>query len=481
MHTHHAAFFAALACLIAKPVKLHASTAPVKIRADKHTEMSILVTRVHDGRPLFAHQPDLHLIPASTSKLPTALCSLELFGTYSNFKTPVLIHGQRFQSTIRGDLVIQGVGDPLLINEKLWQTAADLQHMGIKQITGDLIIDNSLFTDDARDSSREFGEYRSSNAYDAPVTALAFNFNTIPIAIYPNPQQKGKALVHLDPYPLPSIQIINQIQTSPKGSRRVRVARQTDQGQSRVLLNGNLDADAPLQKVYRSAGKPTVLAGEQIRAFLTHVGISIKGKIRSEKTPATAKIIYEIDGFPIAKMIQGLNKFSNNFIADMLVKKLGASFGQSGSLADGLEVIKNCLNKRLPSDPKRKLFTGSGLDPRNQQSAEDLVNLLLFAEHKIDIFPEFIASLPVAGIDGTLEDRFRARDTALLRGKLRAKTGTLTSPVTVSGLAGYFNHPKHGLVAFAMLANGKLNRPQPNILDLRQYQEQLLLDLWQQL
>ncbi len=454
---------------------------PLKLKLSSNTDTSVQVTRVHDGKTLFSHQANRHLIPASVSKLPTALCSLELFGPFTSFKTPLLIDGKRAGTTIHGDLIIQGVGDPLLINEKLWQMAADLRHMGIRRINGDLIIDNSLFSDEARDRSRRFGQKRSSNAYDAPVTALAINFNTIPIAIYPNPEARGPALVNIDPYNLAHIKIANRLSTSKKATGSLQVSRMTRKGESTITLQGRLSARDSLKKVYRSAGQPTQLAGEQLRTFLQQAGIALSGQIRAQKTPASAQIIYEIEGFPVAKMIHGLNKYSNNFIADMLVKKLGASFGKGGSLKAGLEVISSCLNERLPPDPMRRLYTGSGLDPRNQQSAEDLVNLLLFAEKDIAIYPELMASLPISGIDGTLADRFKGSSLAQLRGKIRAKTGTLTSPVTVSSLAGYLHHPKHGLLAFAIIENGKAQRTQPSILDLRVQQEHFLLDLWQQL
>jgi D-alanyl-D-alanine carboxypeptidase/D-alanyl-D-alanine-endopeptidase (penicillin-binding protein 4) len=96
-------------------------------------------------------------------------------------------------------------------------------------------------------------------------------------------------------------------------------------------------------------------------------------------------------------------------------------------------------------------------------------------ESRMDLFPEFLASLPAAGWDGTLKKRLkRTGDPEALQGLFRAKTGTLTEPVTVASLAGYFRHPKHGLTAFCVLENGREGTAQPNLKDLRDRQDRLM-------
>lgn len=452
------------------------------LRAQNEILDATIFVRLRDDKVLFELNADQSLIPASVAKLPIAVCSFELFGTTTNFKTPVFTDGAFRNSTIKGNLIFQGVGDPLLINEKLWQMAADLRHQGIRRVTGDLIIDNSLFTDAAHDASRNQAKRGSRNAYDAPITALAINFNTLPIAVAPNPKQQGPALVSLDPYALPSIKLMNRIQTSPKSSRsRLQVSRKTQKNETTIHLSGRISPSTRLKKVYRSVGDPIRLSGEQLRAFLQSEGLQIDGTTRSGVTSASAQKIYEIEGYPISKMVEGLNKFSNNFIADMLVKKLGASFGGQGSLEAGLSVVGQCLEQRIGKSKQRRLINGSGLDPRNRDSARSLNQLLVYSSKQMTYFPEFLSSLPIAGIDGTLKDRFDRGSSQSLRGLVRAKTGTLTVPVSVSTLAGYLNHPKHGLIAFTILQNGKTRRSQPSILDLRIRQENMLLRIYQKL
>ena len=102
------------------------------------------------------------------------------------------------------------------------------------------------------------------------------------------------------------------------------------------------------------------------------------------------------------------------------------------------------------------------------------MSLLEYMYKRMDIFPEFLSSLPASGWDGTLEDRFRRQNLKHLVGKVRAKTGTLTRPISVSSLAGYMGHPKHGMLAFVIIENGKAKKEQANILDLRARQESAL-------
>jgi D-alanyl-D-alanine carboxypeptidase/D-alanyl-D-alanine-endopeptidase (penicillin-binding protein 4) len=121
------------------------------------------------------------------------------------------------------------------------------------------------------------------------------------------------------------------------------------------------------------------------------------------------------------------------------------------------------------------VVNGSGLSTNNRLSARNLTDVLVYAAEKMEIFPEFLASLPASGWDGTLKKRFDDPGMKLLSGKVRAKTGTLSQPVSVSSLAGYVRHPVHGLVAFAIVQNGIPGRNQPSIDGLRRSQDAMLL------
>ncbi|MBP9708136.1 MAG: D-alanyl-D-alanine carboxypeptidase, partial [Oligoflexales bacterium] len=194
------------------------------------------------------------------------------------------------------------------------------------------------------------------------------------------------------------------------------------------------------------------------------------------KGPHAQKLI-TLDGYPLTKAIEGLNIYSNNYIADMLVKSLGAaSQGNrpgSGSLASGLKVIESFLQDKIGMRQSFVLKNGSGLDTGNRLSAKQIAQVLYYMANSLEIFPEFLASLPASGLTGTLEKRFDDLPN-LKNGAVRAKTGTLTSPITVASLAGYVKHNKQGLLAFVIVSNGNESKSQPSLVALRQQHERII-------
>lgn len=466
---------------------------PNKIIAKNHnyqTDRSAVFIRLKDKSIIYQENKNLALIPASTTKLLLAITALDLFGPYKTFLTNVYYTGKRYKTKIEGDLIIVGSGDPLIINEKLWQMAADFKHMKISEISGNIIIDNSLFDGEQRDQSRTKQKNRSSNAYDAPVSAFGVNFNTFPIAISPAQQPNYSANISIDPYPIAGIELTNQTKTNLSSRTKVRATRISDRIKDKIIVSGLVGKDAPLKKLYRSVKNPEIISGETIRSFLRAAGIQIKGKVLKGIVPEEAKKLYTIEGFPVSRMIQGLNKFSNNYIADVLTKKLGVTFGHlstknhlevKGSFASGTAVIGNYMRKNIGISGDFIIENGSGLDSRNRLSSNQLTKALVYAQDHINFFPDLIASLPLSGADGTLKRRFSTNKTASLKGKIRGKTGTLSSPVTVSSISGYLQHKKQGLVAFAIIENGKRKKPQPGVYTLQQSHDELIYQLWKKL
>ncbi|SMF66241.1 D-alanyl-D-alanine carboxypeptidase/D-alanyl-D-alanine endopeptidase [Pseudobacteriovorax antillogorgiicola] len=436
-------------------------------------QQSVLFKRLKDGKLIYQKNPDRLLSPASVTKLFTSAAALAKFSPAHQFETKFFYTGTKKQGVISGDLYIVGDGDPLLISEKLWQMAADFRMMGIKEISGRIVIDNSLFDGDTRDDSREDSRYMSNNAYDAPVSAFGINFNTFPVAIAPGYQEGRPAFMSIDPYPIDGIEVSNRVVTTSRGKPYVRVTRSSKKDMVLVASKGRISLESPMRKVYRSVSDPLRTGGEQIRSFLAKENIVVKGQVAAGKLPQAATELYTIKSYELSRMISGLNKYSNNYIADVLVKRMGAEFSGAGpgSFTNGMAVLKDFLAQEVKLPKGFQLYNGSGLDTRNRVNASQVVALLEYMYQRMDLFPEFLASLPAAGWDGTLEDRFDQDRLKPLHGQVRAKTGTLTSPITVSSLAGYLGHPEHGMIAFAIIENGVTRKQQPSVLDFRARQE----------
>src|SRR5690606_38979914 len=131
-------------------------------------------------------------------------------------------------------LVVVGDGDPYIVSEKLWQLAADLDHLGIKEVEGNIVIDGRLFDGDGRDASRKSGTVHSANAYDAPVSAFGVNFNTLAVAVAPGERQGAPALANLDPVPIDGVTIRNHLKTVD-GSRSSYKVERTSKGPVTLL------------------------------------------------------------------------------------------------------------------------------------------------------------------------------------------------------------------------------------------------------
>lgn len=440
----------------------------------RNVKQSVLFVRLKDQKVLYSQNSQQTLIPASVTKLVTAAAALDTLTPHFQFETNFYHTGKRDGHMIKGDLVIVGSGDPLFISEKLWQLAADIRHLGIRVITGRIIIDNSIFDSELRDSSRKHSRKRSTHAYDAPLSAFAVNFNTFVIAAAPGPSVGKPGQVDMDPYPLRLVRIQNKSRTTRSGYKSsVRVSRLSGKTTgTQMMVSGNLALGSKIKKVYRSVGDPISAAGEQVRAFFNKEGIIIQGQVVAGKRPQYAKLLTKVEGYPLRRIIESLNKYSNNYVADVLVKKLGAQMTRRpGSLKDGIQVLRSFLKRKIGIKSPFILETGSGLSPENRLSAHQMIKLLAYMERRFDLFPEFLNSLPAAGYDGTLHDRF---DENRGKGVVRAKTGTLTAPVSVASLAGYVRHQSHGLVAFAIIENGSPGYKQPSLYDLRKRQDKAL-------
>ena len=427
---------------------------------------AVLVRKVSDGTTLFSHNPDQLLIPASLTKLITTAAVLDTWGAAHQFTTPVFYRGERQGDRIRGDLVMVGGGDPYLISEKMWMFASHLKNIGINTVEGQVVIDNSLFANNTTRSTAV-----SSNAYDAPVTAFGVNFNTVAVLIVPASRDGKRATVTLFPFPLAAVRIDNQVRTVTATSRtKLSVVRRNRSAAPAfdIIARGNIARDSKPRTFYRSISQPQKIARAYVKNFLRQHDVQVLGqKITLPPTPLIP--LHEIRSYPLSHIVKGLNTFSNNYIADMLIKKLGAEQRQRGTLAAGAEHLTTWLRHTVGINTPFILKNGSGLTAANRLTVRQLDAVLHHAARRMHLLPDFLASLPSSGLEGTVKTRLHKH-----KGLIRAKTGTLTTPRTVAGLAGYYFSAQHEMISFVLLVNGSAGQQQPPITRLRSQQDRLL-------
>jgi len=323
----------------------------------------VIVISLDKKQVLYEQKADELFIPASLNKLVTAFATLKRLKPTGTFKTTIYSTGPVIDGKLGGDLYIKGGGDPGLVSERMWMMVNDFIRRNIKTITGDLVADSSYFDTERQPATRP--RYLTDQAYNAPIGALSFNFNTTTIYVNPANTINAKPKVYIDPEN-PYIEIVNQSKTSRRGARnRLSVSRikhvKGDIGDT-ILLRGSIPMGFREMRFYRNIVNPTLYTANMFRVFLERRGIKVKGKTVGGIVPPNAKKLLEFESLPLWQVVWGMNKFSNNFVADQLVKKLGAeTWGPPGTMKKGLTTIYDVLEDIGISRSSYKVIDGSGL------------------------------------------------------------------------------------------------------------------------
>lgn len=418
------------------------------------------------------------LTPASLTKALLGAVALETWGAEKTFVTSFVTNGVQAGTTLKGDLTLVGSGDPYLTNEKLWFLATDVARAGIREVTGDLVLNTSKFAPVVRDGNRHAGRNFSTHAYDSPLSAVAVNFSVLAAVVFPGSGAGKPAQVALEPYPLDSVKLRGSVQTKASGTGRIQAAR-SNQGRSDALtVSGNIAMGEAGLRAYRSVSDAERYAGDVLRAFLKSAGVNVRGRVRvdSNKPSPRARLVAEVEGFPVDWQLRGLFKVSNNFIGDMMTILLDAENKSTGASMDrGAKVIEQYVTESLkrttlktsPSRTQLVIESGSGLTPENRVSAQDFVVAFerIYSEGRN--FPSFLAALPIPGAEGTVKKRFNKQSERHLKNFVRAKTGTLSEPVDAVSLGGYVQRPNGKWIAFAAIVNGTQKVPSLGLDNIR--------------
>jgi D-alanyl-D-alanine carboxypeptidase/D-alanyl-D-alanine-endopeptidase (penicillin-binding protein 4) len=441
---------AVVGCAAAPAVIADPGTVALRARLDgalaaaalRGSRISALVVDRRTGAELFARDPDRALVPASNLKILTGVAALATFGPAHRFVTEVLVgEGPDAEGAV-STLFIRGGGDPVLTSEQWWRLAADLRLRGVRRVSGDLVMDDTLF--DAERWHPAWGEV-TSRAYYAPVGALSANYGAFFVAVAPASRAGEKAQLRVDP-PIGYLRVENQARTGAPGSREsIVVDRQRSGDFETIVVTGSIPLGSERLEFWRSVANPARYAGAVLRMQLEANGIAVEGEVRVAAVPESASSLYEFEGKPLAEVARLFLKNSTNFIAEVLVKAMGVRSEGKGSWDAGMRAQVAQLGSLGLDTSGLRLVDGSGLSYENRVPARLLVSALRFADTSFELGPEFIAGLPIAAEDGTLEKR---ADAAL--GKVRAKTGLLTK---VTGLSGFAKSATGREFIFSVLVN----------------------------
>jgi D-alanyl-D-alanine carboxypeptidase/D-alanyl-D-alanine-endopeptidase (penicillin-binding protein 4) len=409
--------------------------------ADDRTGVAVVL--VEDGRMLASINADTPLNPASCAKLITTAAALSQLGPDYRFETVFYADGPASQGSIH-NLYIKGNGDPSFVTEELYRTAYELSKLGIKSISGDIVIDDTFF-DGPYYPRKDMGS--DNRAFTALTSAVAVNFNSVKFIIAPGNRMGRKAEISTEP-PTSYINIINKVVTGNKF--RLSIApRYPGGGGETYVFSGTIPLKAPPQFFYRTLSDPVIYSGHAFKAVLGEFGITSNAGVRKGQVPQTASEILRVRSKPLSQIVRDMNKFSNNFIAEQITKHVGAvKKGRPGSTSKGTAAFGDYLSSIGVNPDEYVLENGSGLSSVNRISPKDTVKMLRMVYRNREIRSDFIDSLSVLGVDGTME---KWRSEHRLSGILRAKTGSLAD---VSALAGYIPTGSGKMAAFAIYTNG---------------------------
>tara|TARA_B100000749_G_scaffold279661_1_gene273144 strand:+ start:126922 stop:128427 length:1506 start_codon:yes stop_codon:yes gene_type:complete len=388
-------------------------------------------------------------VPASLTKVITGAAALRLYPENHKFVTRLMSPHPIKNGVLKGDLYLVGGGNPSFVSENMWDLVNELRRTGVKKIEGQVIVDDSLFDSVRFDPSRT--QQRVNRAYDAPVGAMSFNWNSVNVYIRPGSSKGKPASVYIDPEN-EYYELVNNVTTSGGASASVQLKRvPVGKNKERITVSGKIGLSSDEKVKYMSVLRPDYWSGFNLISFLKQRGIEVQEKVKLGKVPGKSRVLSDHESKPLSEVVKDMMKFSNNYVAEMLTKNLslmGAS-KERGTMEGGMHRLQKFLTERGWKASDFALVNPSGLTRDNRFSAFAMASLLDDLRDEFKIYPEFLTSFPVSGVDGTLKKRLVGEST---KGWMRAKTGMLTG---VIGLAGFVKSKKRPLFTYVFIFNGK--------------------------
>jgi len=387
---------------------------PLRVQSAMNTRnlpyetLSVYVADVETGEAILEWNGNEPRNPASTIKLLTTLVALDVLGPSYRWRTDVFAEGELDDGRLNGDLVLKGYGDPFLVTERVWQLLRNIRHAGVREITGDLLLDDSWF---------DVGEY--------------MNFKVVRYWFEPD-LANGGVNVRLDPV-LDNLRVDNRLGLANGSCRGFQrgITVTANKTVSEVTFSGRFPNGCTRYAMDRTALSHNEFVYGLFDSMWRDSGGLFDGSWRNVVVAEDAEPLLSFNSRPLTEMITRINKHSNNVMARQLLYTLGAeSNGAPGTQDNGKAVISKWLADNGLASTEIAIQNGAGLSRKTRTTARDMAKMLQFAWRQ-PYMPEYLASMSLSGLDGTLRQRFA--NTGLV-GKAHLKTGSLDH---VTAIAGY--------------------------------------------
>jgi D-alanyl-D-alanine carboxypeptidase/D-alanyl-D-alanine-endopeptidase (penicillin-binding protein 4) len=394
------------------------------------SSVSIVVRDAASNNTLLQLNAAMPRSPASTMKILPTWAALDLLGPAYAWKTRAWTDAPVVKGVLKGNLYLQGGGDPLLTIERWWRFVNDLRQTGLRVIEGDIVIDQTRFS--AASERPEDFDGKFWKTYNVLPDAMLVNWQSSDFTIRPADDGNGIDIT-IQPYP-DGLVVENRVKLVSgrcvgKNSQVSYAIEPTKP--DRVIATGRLSASCGPQSQRLAIMDPAQYAYGTFVTLWRQQGGQFRGGMLRAPTPPAARLLLTHESEPLSEIVRVTNKYSSNMMARSLVLALAAEMhGTPATTTSGQETIVNWLKTRGLVLPELVIGNGSGLSREARISADSMAKLLIGARQS-RFAPEFLTSLSLGGLDGTLEKRFQNVDDA---SRVRMKTGTLKD---VSCLAGY--------------------------------------------
>jgi D-alanyl-D-alanine carboxypeptidase/D-alanyl-D-alanine-endopeptidase (penicillin-binding protein 4) len=387
-------------------------------------DIGVEVREANSRKPLISVNSARPMNPASTMKLLTTYAGLEVLGPAYIWKTEAWLDGKLENGELHGDLILKGYGDPKLTIEQFWLWLRELRGRGLRKIHGNVILDRSAFQLAPHDPAAFDND--PVRAYNVGPDALLLNFNAIRLHIIPHGEKVG---IFVEPE-LAGITLDNRLTMVAQGD----CANWDDAvfpqlNGATLLIQGTFPASCGERAEYVSLLPHSNYLNAVFRALWQELGGTLSGGMRDGVVPDGATLFASHNSAPLSELIRDINKFSNNVMARQLFLSLGISSTTPTSIARSEQVVHDWLAQKKLNFPELVLENGAGLSRVERISPHSMALLLQDAQHG-PLQPEFEASLPIVGVDGTLKKRLHENAAA---SHAHLKTGSLEGVKTIAG------------------------------------------------
>ena len=429
-------------------------------------EWGLLIVDAQTGSTLYELNADKYFVPASNMKLFTTALALAKLGPDYRFRTTLETRGTLSrQGTLAGDLYLVGRGDPNLSNRKfpyalkeefdgpaekvLAELADALVAKGVKEIAGGVIGDDSYFPREPYPDGWEIGDIVWE--YGAAISAIVIDDNTVALTLTPG-ELAGDSVQAVVAPSTPDFSVENHVVTSAADVKS-DLTLTREPGANVVTIRGTIPAKSTLRKLVLAIHEPAEHAAALLTRLLAERGVSVAGPPRTLHIPEPAAeppraVLAEHLSVPLGDSVKLINKISQNLHTEMLLRTAARQNGL-WTTPDDLVKVPTDFYAAAGIAPNDVIQTdGSGLSRHDLVTPRAIVALLKYAQNQ-PWFASYYASLPVAGVDGTLEDRMK--NTPAMN-RIHAKTGSVEHVRTRSGFA---ETPAGRRLIFSFLSNNQ--------------------------